>query len=184
MDETLKKQVQDRREKLREEEASAHDAQINIDVNEEVKNPIFCRALNYIFFILIISYFVAAPILMFYIGVQYLYCNDLFAPWLIVGGVLHVCTYLLLLLNFIDKQECNFFQDKNGILFFTFLFITFIWYVFGFGRIFSGSMNDDPLMEDEVCRWYLYKLPFWITLMPIFLMIPMCFIICYYIDKE
>ena len=85
------------------------------------------------------------------------------------------------------EEEVEFYGvnlDKNGILFFTFLLITFIWYVFGFGRIFSGTMNDDPLMEDEVCRWYLYKLPFWITLMPIFLMIPMCFIICYYIDKE
>ena len=51
MDETLKKQVQDRREKLREEEASAHNGQINIDVDEEVKNPIFCRALNFIFII-------------------------------------------------------------------------------------------------------------------------------------
>ena len=56
MDETLKKQVQDRREKLREEEALAHDGQITIDVNEEVKNPIFCRALNYIFIVLIITY--------------------------------------------------------------------------------------------------------------------------------
>ena len=184
MDENLRKQVQDRREMVREGDSSLADVQMSLDDNEEDKNPKCCTALYYTLSVLIVSYFVAAPILMLYVGIRYLYCNDLFAPWLIAGGVLHICTYMSLLLNYICQREFKFRGDKFGILFFTILFITFIWYIFGFGRIFSGSMNEETMMEDDVCKWYLYKMPFWLTLMPFILLIPICFVVCYYIERD
>ena len=173
MDENLRKQVQQRREQLRVYEATKYSYERNQIESLDDEESKCWKVLYYLFIVLIVSYFMTAPILMLYVGISYLNCDDMFAPWLIIGGVLHICTFLPLFFNFMNEQKCD-------ILFFTMLFVTFIWYIFGFGRIFSGSMNEDTIMDDEVCKWYLYKIPFWLTLMPFILLIPICFVMVYY----
>ena len=189
MNENLREQVQRRREHLRYEEATAQkgkyfaniqDPERNLDENIDDEDSMCCKYFYYLLIVVIVSYFVGAPIIMLYVGIVSLNCDDMFAPWLIIGAVLHICTELSLVFSLLEKPKLSFKVDVCGILFFTLLFITFIWNVFGFGRIFSGSMNEDPIMEDDTCRWYLYKIPFWLTLMPFILLIPICFVLMYH----
>ena len=53
-----------------------------------------------------------------------------------------------------------------------------IWWIFGFGRIFSGAMNTDLVMDDPVFKWYLYTFPFWLTLCPFVIFFLISFVFC------
>jgi len=128
-----------------------------------------------------IGFILITPSLMLYIGITYDYCEDMFSTWLIIGGI--VCYVdALLFLSWIFLRRKNKVDDMTytvcdfsclkcslGIFIVVSVFLL-IWWVFGFGRIFSGSVLEDPIMEDPVCRWYLYKFSFWLSLLPFFLL--------------
>ena len=189
MDETIRKQVRDRRIMLIEGQPSSPDMPMNYDNKENEKHLGYCAVVFYILISLNLSYFVTAPILMLYFGEKYFYCNDIFAPWLIVGGVFHVFTYISFFVNYMNRQQGDASGGENdgklGIRFLLLLFITIIWYIFGVGRIFTGSINEEnKVVEVDICKWYLYNVTFWLTLSPIVLLIPLFFIICYLFNEE
>ena len=140
--------------------------------------PLCCTVLKYFLVLVLVCFFLVVPFFMIYVGVNYSYCEDLFAPWLLIGGVLCYVDYLIL----ISKWPLKKFFEVNTTyiyqVFLAFLVIIMIWWVFGFGRIFSGAMNEDPVMSDPVCKWYLYTFPFWLSLSPFLLFFLILFVFC------
>ena len=117
---------------------------------------------------------VVLPGIMIYVGVNYYYCQDIFAPWLILCGVMSYLSCILFLCHWKENKTFSIKKVENkckygAILgFFGILVILWAW---GFGRIFSVSesnlgMLDDPMMSDPECKLYLYEFPFWLTLFP------------------
>ena len=136
------------------------------------------HCIKYLFFLVLLIFLIISPFLMLYVGVVYSYCDDMFSIWLILGAVLILGDAILFIFYKCDGRE----SEKNCVTLFLFgvLVILFIWWVWGFGRIFSGSMNDDPLLEDPECKQYLYDFPFWLSLLPfIFLFVGMFGFIAY-----
>lgn len=140
--------------------------------------PLCCTVLKYFIVFLLGCFFLIVPFLMIYIGVNYSFCEDLFAPWLLVGGVLCYVDYLILLSKWPLKTYCEVNTTYIYYVFLGFLSIIMIWWVFGFGRIFSGAMDNDPVMSDPVCKWYLYDFSFWLTLSPFVLFFLIVFVFC------
>ena len=124
-------------------------------------------ALDYFVYFLVGAYCIIMPGLSLYFGIAYYYCEDQSAPWLIVGGVLgygNISFYL------VRKFLKRFIGDKIhdwllGMIIIVSIILLF-WWVWGLSRILSGSILDDPVMEDPVCKEYMYRFPFWLTLIP------------------
>ena len=113
-----------------------------------------------------------SPLLTFYVGFKSRYCEDMFSTWLIFGGVICSVDCLVGLLRIAVKRAGMIDLIPYVDLFITIMFlITIVWWVFGSGRIFSGSILKDPIMEDPSCKWYLYTIPFWYTLCPMIIII-------------
>ena len=114
--------------------------------------------------------------LMIYDGVRYRYCEDLFSPWLITGGVLNMLDVIFLLLAF---KTCK----TVSCIAYGISFAIFIWWVFGVSRIFSGGIFKEQIHieNDVICKWYLFWIPFWISLLP-FLFIAVVFCVWCYRD--
>ena len=115
---------------------------------------------------------------MAYVGIVYTYCDDEFSIWLIFGAVVILGDTILFIFYKCDGRD---FGENSLTLFFVGVsVILFIWWLWGFGRIFSGSMNEEPLLEDPDCKQYLYDFPFWLSLLPfIFLFVGMFGFIAY-----
>lgn len=144
--------------------------------------------------ICLVTFLTVLPAVMLYIGVAYDYCGDMFSTWLITGGVLiYVDSFLFLFWMFLRRKKkvddityeiCNIpcspcFLGILGAVSFAIV----IWWVFGHARILSGSMVEDPVMEDPACRLYLFTFPFWLCILPyIFLFLGVCtcfaYIVC------
>jgi hypothetical protein len=125
---------------------------------------------KYFLIFLFSAYFILIPGLSIYVGVTYYYCQDMFAPWLISGGILGYSNLLLCLVRRFLKIS---FDVQNDCLLYTICVLSailLIWWVWGFGRIFHGARLEDPVMKDPVCKEYLYRFPFWLTITP-FIMI-------------
>ena len=124
-----------------------------------------CQSCGFKYFVIFIfvTFFLVVPLVMIYIGVAYSYCDDMFSIWLAVGGFLCYADCLaLLLLRCLKNMNKSFLYTLIGILSVALL----VWWVFGFGRIYSGAMNEETVMSDPVCKKFLYNFPFWLTLAP------------------
>ena len=150
----------------------------DLDDEEEDTCPLYCTIVKYILVVILFCFFLVTPLIMIYIGVSYRYCEDIFAPWLLIGGVLCYLDFLILLSKEPLKRHCSVNTNFVYYVFLIFLMIIMIWWVFGFGRIFSGAMERDLVMEDPVCRWYLYNFPFWLTLSPFIIFFFVSFVFC------
>ena len=138
---------------------------------------LFCKMLMYLFVLSLLCVFLGVPFLMIYIGINYNYCQDMFTYWLVIGGVLCYITIGIFCIMMIIDQDTRY-KSCIYLAFFGFLLLILIWWIFGFGRIYSGSMNRDPVMDDPVCKWYLYTFPFWLTLAPFALLFIGCLAGC------
>ena len=149
-----------------------------LDDEDDDSCPLCCTVLKYILVIILVCFFLVVPYMMIYIGANYSYCEDMFAPWLLIGGVLCYVDYLILISK--EQLKRHFSVNANFVyyVFLGFLVIIMIWWIFGFGRIFSGAMNTDPVMDDPVCKWYLYTFPFWLTLCPFVIFFLISFVFC------
>ena len=165
---------------------------------------VFVRYATYSFGGLLACCALFLPALMLYVGVNFYYCDDIFAPWLIIGGVICYMNCLLFLYQWNENRTCSLKKVVNKCKYFTFLVfsgIVIIWWLFGFVRIFSTGntrrpdlgkelgMLDDPFMRDPVCKFYLYTFPFWLTLVPfifigIFILLVFCYACCIYCGNE
>ena len=112
------------------------------------------------------GYFILIPGLSIYVGITYYYCQDMFAPWLIVGGILGYGNLSLCLVRMFLKRCFNIKNDCLLCAICVLSAILLIWWVWGLGRIFSGAILEDPVMEDPVCKEYLYRFPLWLTITP------------------
>ena len=145
------------------------------------------------------------PAIMLYVGVRFYYCDDIFAPWLIVGGVICYINCLLFFINWKENKTLNIRKVANKCKYWVFLVfsgITVIWWLLGFVRIFGPAhrklrnsnssdlgMYDDPMMEDPVCKFYLFTFPYWITLVPfififLFIFLFLCYACCMCCDND
>eukprot|EP00091_Calanus_sinicus_P018127 TRINITY_DN4035_c0_g1_i2.p1 TRINITY_DN4035_c0_g1~~TRINITY_DN4035_c0_g1_i2.p1 ORF type:complete len:194 (-),score=21.88 TRINITY_DN4035_c0_g1_i2:110-691(-) len=131
---------------------------------------------------------VILPGVCLYVGISYHYCEDSNADWLIAGGCLGYGNLSLYLLRKI-LQRYNIDCDKRDCLLGLILLLVspaiLIWWVWGFSRIFSFSIFDDPVMDDPVCKEALFRFPFWLSLLPfimgftyIFYALCMCMYVC------
>eukprot|EP00092_Neocalanus_flemingeri_P002633 GFUD01002820.1.p1 GENE.GFUD01002820.1~~GFUD01002820.1.p1 ORF type:complete len:173 (+),score=13.58 GFUD01002820.1:265-783(+) len=144
--------------------------------------PCFWSLLKYSLVLILFSFFLGVPFLMIYVGISYIHCEDMFAIWLLIGGVLCYIDLLILIVAKALKTPEN--QAIPYLAFFGILLIILIWWVFGFGRIFSGAMNREPVMDDPVCKWYLYTFPFWLCLSPFVIGIPILLICCCCLNRS
>ena len=140
--------------------------------------PICCTVIKYILVGVLFCFFLIIPAVMIYVGTAYTYCDDLFASWLLVGGVLCYIDFFILMSKEPLKRHCHVNTNFVYATFLGFLVIIMIWWVLGFGRIFSGMMDQDPLMEDPDCKLYLYTFPFWLSLSPFLIFFLIAFIFC------
>ena len=176
---------EERRSKEKKERAIWMEREIKlISVREELIDeeddscPLCCTVLKYILVMILLCFFLVVPFIMIYISISYSYCEDIFAPWLLIGGVLCYVDFLILLSKEPLKRNCNVNTNFVYYVFLGFLVIIMVWWIFGFGRIFSGVMNKDPVMKDPVCSWYLYTFPFWLTLSPFVIFFLIFFVFC------
>ena len=170
MNEGIKNQFHDRTERLEESEPDYRDFEADNYHHEKKRIQGLCAVIFYALLGLSGSYFVSAPILMLYAGKRYLYCNDILVPWLIVGGTLHVVTYLLFILDYVIRKTLEAERHDHrrvGVRRLLLLFIIIIWYVFGFVKILCVSLQKESLILDgDVCNNYLYKVTFCFTVTP------------------
>ena len=157
----------------------------------------FSLLLKYFLLIPFTCFNIVVPSIMIYIGINYSYCDDMFSPWLIFGGIIVYADCLLFVFwrCLIKKRRvydihytvCDFPCIRVALSTFVGVSVMFFtWWLFGFARIFSGSMLDDrvTMMEDPVCRLYLYKFPFWLSVFPfIFLFIGIFGALSYFMIK-
>ena len=124
------------------------------------------KVLMFLYILSLLCFLLVGAFFMIYIGINYSYCQDMFTYWLVVGGVLWYITILILIVKiYMDVSDsCNY--QCHYLVLIGFLSLIIIWWIFGFGRVYSGAMNRDPVMDDPVCKWYLYTFPFWLTLAP------------------
>ena len=150
-----------------------------MEVMEELANdtPGCCYFVTMYFLIFIFGgYFLLTAGFSIYVGITYNYCQDPFSPWLIVGGIL-VYGNLILFLVMVLLKRC--FDVKHGVVMPGMICVVsvslVVWWIWGFGRIHIGSMDEEPVMEDPVCKEYLYSFPFWLTITP-YIMVPVGFV--------
>ena len=170
MDEGIKNQDHDLRDRPEEVESDYGDFETDNYQHEEKRIQGLCTVIFYALLGLSVSYFVSVPILMLYAGKRYFYCNDILVPWLIVGGTLHVVTYILFILDYVIREALDIERHdyrrvgKRRLLL---LVIIIIWYVIGFVKILCISQQQENLMfEGDVCKNYLFKVTFCFTVMP------------------
>ena len=175
----------ERRSRDRKERAIWMEREIKfMSVGEELSEeedescPLCCTVLKYFLVMILFCFFLVVPAIMIYISISYSYCEDIFAPWLMIGGVLCYLDFLILLSKEPLKRHCSVNTNFVYYVFLAFLVIIMIWWIFGFGRIFSGAMDKDPVMRDPVCSWYLYTFPFWLTLSPFAIFFLISFVFC------
>jgi len=133
---------------------------------ESCCSPWCCKMIEYSYALFLVCFFLVVPFLMIYVGVKYQWCEDWFADWLLIGGVLLYAGCLMFIARwFLAKKEVK--TTCVTIAFFVILVIILIGLGFGLGRIMDGSMAEDPFMSDPECRFYLFKFPFWLMLSPI-----------------
>ena len=146
----------------------------------------FSLLLKYFLLIPFTCFNMVVPCIMIYIGINYSYCDDMFSLWLIFGGILYYADCLLFV--FWRYTVCGFSCSTRVALniFVGVSVMFFIWWLFGLVRIFSGSMLDGgvTMMEDPVCRLYLYKFPFCLSIIPfIFFFIGIFGALSYFVIK-
>ena len=135
------------------------------------------KVLMFLYILSLLCFLLVGAFFMIYIGINYNYCQDMFTYWLVIGGVLCYITIGIFCIMMIIDQDTRY-KSCIYLAFFGFLLLILIWWIFGFGRIYSGSMNRDPVMDDPVCKWYLYTFPFWLTLAPFALLFIGCLAGC------
>ena len=130
---------------------------------------------------LLVPYFTIGPAVLLYIGFSYHYCEDMFTIWLIIGGFLVYLDVGLFIGTWFANRTFSFKKVTHPCIYYTFIgvsLVVVVWWVFGFGRIFSPArhpspdnrgMLDSPLMDDPECKAYLYTFPFWLVLTPFML---------------
>ena len=131
--------------------------------------------------ICLVIFLVVLPAMMLYIGITYDYCGDIFSTWLIVGGVLaYVDSFIFLVWILLRRKKkedditytvCDLpcmpcFLGIFGVV----SIILVIWWACGQGRMFSESMYEEPMMEDPVCKLYLFTFPFCLIILPYLLL--------------
>ena len=175
MEGNISELVEERRSKCRRH---VDVEQMNIRDLDRRDSPGCYYVTKYFLIVLFGVYFIIIPGFCIYVGIAYSYCEDMFATWLIVGGILGYLDLSVYLFRRLLKRSFDEYRDdcKNNDCLLGMInvvsAILLVWWVWGFGRIFSGSMNEDPVMEDPVCKEYLYRFPFWLTITPF----PMLFI--------
>eukprot|EP00092_Neocalanus_flemingeri_P006402 GFUD01006892.1.p1 GENE.GFUD01006892.1~~GFUD01006892.1.p1 ORF type:complete len:208 (-),score=19.25 GFUD01006892.1:242-865(-) len=147
-----------------------------------------CRTLpmKYFFLVLYLCFFLALSLFMIFVGVITGDCEDMFSTWLIVGGVLLLVGCLIIVINGFLRR---YFTVDILRLFWGCLAIILIWWSFGFGRIFSGSMIIDEWEEsvftDPDCKLYLYTFPFWLSLSFFgFYILIACLFVAFYVSDD
>ena len=182
MDEDLRKQVQDRRRMLQESdpemitETGGKHVQDRRETLQETQDPDKLRHSTELqrkthkrSTCLLSFATILLSSLMIYVGVRYRYCEDLFSPWLITGGVLNMLDVIFLFLAF---RTCK----TVSCIAYGISFAIFIWWIFGVSRIFSGSIFKEQIHIENngICKWYMFWIPFWLSLLP-FLIIAVIF---------
>merc|ERR1719471_261742 len=140
--------------------------------------PLGFVIVKYFLVIVLVIFFIIIPAIMIYVGISFGYCQDIFSAWLLVGGVLCYLDFLILLSKWPLKKYCGINSTYVYYVFLFWLAIILLWWVFGFGRIFSGAMNQEPIMSDDDCKKYLYTFPFWLCLSPFLIFFIILFIFC------
>ena len=147
-----------------------------------------CAVFFYLLISLIIAYFILAPFFMLYAAKIYFYCDDIFVPWLIVGGTSHIITYTLFLVNYVIRKQVDIDSENYseiGIRRFLLLILTIIWYIVGICKILNELIGGgNKKLEGDLCKMYLYRVTFCFTITPFILLIPLFLVICYFIGRK
>ena len=136
--------------------------------------------------ICLILFLIVLPAMMLYSGITYDYCGDIFSTWLLVGGVLaYLDSFIFLVWMFLRRKHkmddvtytiCDLPCMPCFLGIFAVVSITLvIWWSIGQGRLFSGSIIQDPVMEDPVCKLYLFTFPYWLCILPYLVLFLGCF---------
>ena len=190
MEEAIRKQVQDRRKIIKASETFYDETNIEESHGIYKKKNIqgCCAVIFYLLLSLIIAYFILAPFFMLYAAKIYFYCNDIFVPWLIVGGSSHIITYALFLGNYLIRKQFVIDSEnysEMGIRRFLLLILTIIWYIVGICKILNELIDGgNNKLEGDICKTYLYRVTFCFTMCPFILFIPLFLVICYFIGKK
>lgn len=188
MDEVLQKQVYERSKMLKHNTTIFKDTEDGNykDEKKRIQGP--CAVIFYTLICLNGFYLVVSPLLMLYTGEKYFHCSNMFVPWLIVTGILHIIIYSLFILNcvknnksHVDKNDYTAIGGRRLIL----LILIVIWYILGIGKLVCLSMKKgNKIMEGDVCKTDLYKATFYFAIAPFILSVPLFIVICYFILKE
>ena len=119
--------------------------------------------------------------------------QDIFTIWLIVGGGLCYVNGAMAGVYAFVRNSKSSKTDAALCTLCVFSFMTFIWWVIGFSRVFGparaytrGNNPEgkhellDKLANMEDCKQFLFWLPFWLTLSPFMLMGLFCLFLFIY----
>ena len=140
----------------------------------------FCKIIEFFYVLCLVCFFLVVPFLMIYVGVNYQWCEDGFADWLLIGGFLLYAGVLMFIARWsFAKYHCHGGKTTCVTIAF-FIILVNILGGLGVGLGMMDRRDEDP-DEDPECRLYLFKFPFLLMLSPILIFI---IILCGWINSD
>ena len=161
---------------------------LTFSVPDRCDEDICVSCVTYCYLGLLACCCLVVPGLMIYVGIRYHWCQDIFSPWVIVGGILCYINLFIFILHWRENKTISLkkilSRDKRTkyYLFLGLSLIIIIGWVGAFARIMNTFDGEGwlgaPMMSDPVCMFYMHDVIWGITTLPFFFIFLFIFLFC------